>query len=76
MSSAADATENGGLPPVDRFVDLVAEIVVRRRLRARFGGRLRVMVSGGAPLNAEVGIALRAIGLPVFQGYGQTEAGR
>jgi long-chain acyl-CoA synthetase len=66
--------QDGQLPPADRILDLLAEAVVRRRLRARFGGRLRVMVSGGAPLNVEVGIALRAMGLPVFQGYGQTEA--
>ncbi len=65
---------NGRLPAADRLRDLFAEAVVRRRVRARFGGRLRVMVSGGAPLNVEVGIGLRAMGLPVFQGYGQTEA--
>ena len=41
----------------------------------RFGGRLKAMVSGGAPLNIQVGIFFTALGLRLLQGYGQTEAG-
>ena len=37
--------------------------------------RLRAMVAGGAPLNPEVGIFFTAIGIPILQGYGQTESG-
>jgi long-chain acyl-CoA synthetase len=66
---------NGRLSVVDRVYDLVLDILVRRKVRARFGGRLKAMVSGGAPLNPDVGIFFTALGLPVYQGYGQTEAG-
>src|SRR5262249_31933446 len=52
----------------------VAEITVRRKLRARFGGRLKAWVSGGAALNHEVGLFFLALGVPLLQGYGQTEA--
>ncbi len=58
----------------DRILDLLLDRLVRDRIRERFGGRLKAMVSGGAPLNVEVAIFFRALGLPLFQGYGQTEA--
>jgi len=57
-----------------RLVDLLLDRLVRDKVRARFGGRIKAMVSGGAPLNPEVALFFRALGLPVFQGYGQTEA--
>ena len=58
----------------ERVLDLVADRLVRSRMRARFGGRLKVMVSGGAALNPDIGIFFTALGLRVLQGYGQTEA--
>jgi long-chain acyl-CoA synthetase len=47
---------------------------VRTKVRARFGGRLKAMISGGAPLNHDVGLFFTALGVRVLQGYGQTEA--
>ena len=47
--------------------------IVRKKVNKRFGGSLKALVSGGAALNFEVGIYLSALGLPLLQGYGQTE---
>ena len=62
------------LTVADRLLDLLAEALVRRKVRARFGGRLKAMVSGGAPLNPEIGRFFLALGVRLLQGYGQTEA--
>jgi long-chain acyl-CoA synthetase len=59
----------------DRLVDMVLEHTLRPKIRQRFGGRMKALVSGGAPLNPEVGIFFEAMGLTLLQGYGQTEAG-
>src|SRR3984893_18840332 len=58
----------------ERLVDPVLEKLVRDKVRARFGGRLKAMVSGGAPLNPEIGSFFLALGVNLLQGYGQTEA--
>ena len=47
--------------------------IVRKKVNKRFGGNLLALVSGGAALNFEVGLYLSALGLPLLQGYGQTE---
>ena len=59
----------------DRAVDLLLSATLRPKIRAKFGGRLHALVSGGAPLNPEIGNFFQAIGLKLLQGYGQTEAG-
>ncbi|MGE4061821.1 MAG: long-chain fatty acid--CoA ligase [Rhodospirillaceae bacterium] len=58
----------------DKARDLACDKLVRSKVRARFGGRLKAMVSGGAPLNYDVGVFFIALGVPLLQGYGQTEA--
>jgi long-chain acyl-CoA synthetase len=57
-----------------RTIDPLLERLVRDKVRARFGGRLKAMVSGGAPLNPEIGNFFLALGVQLLQGYGQTEA--
>nr|WP_115935518.1 AMP-dependent synthetase/ligase [Aestuariispira insulae] len=60
---------------IDRILDAVLEKLVRKKVQNRFGGRLKTFVSGGAPLNFDVGVFFLSIGLRVLQGYGQTESG-
>lgn len=59
----------------DLPMDIILDQTVRPKIAKRFGGRIKAMVSGGAPLNPEVGVFFHALGLTFLQGYGQTEAG-
>jgi long-chain acyl-CoA synthetase len=68
-------TDPKSLTIKDRALDLLVDQLVRRKVRQRFGGRLKAFVSGGAPLNQEVGLFFLALGINLLQGYGQTEAG-
>ncbi|MGE0252890.1 MAG: long-chain fatty acid--CoA ligase, partial [Dongiaceae bacterium] len=52
----------------------VLNILVRRKIKQKFGGRLKAFVSGGAPLQVEVGEFFQSLGVRVLQGYGQTES--
>ena len=61
--------------PWDKPMDGLLSLTLRRKVGKKFGGRIKAMVSGGAPLNPEVGLFFQAMGLTVLQGYGQTEAG-
>ncbi|WP_296906116.1 long-chain fatty acid--CoA ligase [Polaromonas sp.] len=58
---------------LDRLVWPLLERLVARKLQAQFGGRLRVAVSGGAPLSHAVARCFLSLGVPVLQGYGMTE---
>jgi long-chain acyl-CoA synthetase len=64
-----------GLSLIDRPMNLAIDKLFRPKIQKRFGGRMKALVSGGAPLNPSVGIFFHSIGLTVLQGYGQTEAG-
>jgi long-chain acyl-CoA synthetase len=59
----------------DLPMDLLLDRTIRPKIAKRFGGRIKAMVSGGAPLNPDVGVFFHALGLTFLQGYGQTEAG-
>ena len=59
---------------IDMPSDWLVGLTLRPKIRARFGGRVKALVSGGAPLNPEVGGFFQAMGLMMLQGYGQTES--
>jgi long-chain acyl-CoA synthetase len=59
---------------LDTPMNLLLKATLLPKISKRFGGRIKAMVSGGAPLNPEVGIFFESIGLTFLQGYGQTEA--
>jgi len=60
---------------LDWPLDKVLEKLLRPKIRAKFGGRMKALVSGGAPLNPEIGLFFQGVGLTLLQGYGQTESG-
>ncbi|MEK9707176.1 MAG: AMP-dependent synthetase/ligase, partial [Alphaproteobacteria bacterium] len=63
----------GGLSLCERVQDALVEKLVRKKVAERFGGRLKAFVSGGAPLNYDIGVFFLALGVRLLQGYGQTE---
>ena len=65
----------GRLKPWDLAMDGILGLTLRRKIREKVGGRVKAWVSGGAPLNPEVGIFFQSLGITFLQGYGQTEAG-
>jgi long-chain acyl-CoA synthetase len=64
-----------GIPFWDKPVDLFIKKTLRPKVQAKFGGRIKALVSGGAPLNPDIGVFFHSLGLNLLQGYGQTEAG-
>ena len=56
-----------------KFLNFFCELLVRRKIRDQFGGKLKAFVSGGGALDQKIGEFLNSIGLPTLQGYGLTE---
>ena len=57
----------------EKFINLIVNALVRKKVKKQFGGNLKAFVSGGGALDKEIGEFLNAIGLPTLQGYGLTE---
>jgi len=57
----------------EKVLNLIVNVLVRKKVKKQFGGNLRAFVSGGGALDKEIGEFLNAIGLPTLQGYGLTE---
>ncbi len=66
--------EEGNAPRIwDKLLDPFYERAVRKKIKDQFGGRLRVAVSGGAPLSLDVAKVFCGLGINIHQGYGMTE---
>ncbi len=51
----------------------LADALVLSKVRAGLGGRLRLAISGGAPLSAPIADFFQALGVWIVEGYGLTE---
>ncbi|WP_448659662.1 AMP-dependent synthetase/ligase [Sphingomonas sp. CJ99] len=74
VSIGGKRADTGRVPILDQPMNLILSRTLKPKIAQRFGGRMKAMVSGGAPLNPEIGIFFDALGLTFLQGYGQTEA--
>jgi len=57
----------------EKLLNLLVDLLVRKKIKNQFGGNLKAFISGGGALDKEIGEFLNAIGLPTLQGYGLTE---
>ena len=52
----------------EKIVNFLCEILVRKKIKNQFGGKLKAFVSGGGALDQKIGEFLNSIGLPTLQG--------
>jgi len=64
----------GKATPLDRLLTPLLRKVVATPVLARLGGRMRLTVVGGAPLDPRIAHTFIGLGLAMLQGYGMTEA--
>jgi len=67
------ATDQGRVPVALRLQHALYDRLVYGKLRDAMGGRVRYVVSGGAPLGPRLAHFFRGIGVTVLEGYGLTE---
>ena len=71
----AATKQNKGEPLhlVERLTLAVADRVIFSKIRAKFGGKLKYAISGGAALSYQVAEFVDALGITIYEGYGLTE---
>jgi long-chain acyl-CoA synthetase len=75
LAAARYRKEGKAVPARIRVPLKLADAIFFRKVRGRFGGRLRIPASGAAPLSKDLAEFYEAIGLPIIEGYGLTEGG-
>jgi long-chain acyl-CoA synthetase len=60
---------------IARFLPIRLRRLLFRQVHERLGGMVQFLVSGGAPIDAELIRKWELMGIPIIQGYGATEAG-
>jgi long-chain acyl-CoA synthetase len=75
LAAARHRRKGESVPARIRIPLALADRLLFRTVRARFGGRLRIAASGAAPLGKDLGEFYEAIGMPLVEGYGLTEGG-
>jgi long-chain acyl-CoA synthetase len=73
LRHSADKSHGKALGLLERFTLALAERLIFVKVRAKFGGRLSVVICGSAALNQEVAKFVDALGINVYEGYGLTE---
>jgi long-chain acyl-CoA synthetase len=58
----------------DTLTDKIFDSLVYSKMRQALGGSLRIAISGSAPLDAKLATFFLNVGIPVYEGYGLTEA--
>ena len=56
------------------LVTIFLKYILKKKVLQIFGKKIKVLISGGAALNPDVGIFFNKLGISLLQGYGQTEA--
>ena len=67
------STRHQKIPLVLELKRKIADKLIFSKLRTALGGRIRLLVSGGAALPEELALLYIGAGLPIVQGYGLTE---
>ncbi len=66
-------TQGRSLPASLALQHRIADRLVYRKVKNRLGGRIRVGISGGAPLAAEIGEFFHTLDILILEGWGLTE---
>jgi long-chain acyl-CoA synthetase len=74
IAAATKRSRGETIGPLAAMARGLADALIFKKVRAKLGGRLRLVVCGSAALSKDVAEFVDAIGIDVYEGYGLTEA--